>query len=230
MIFNNGLNAPSGDFSSVEIISPPILGFNYEFIPGSGYSSAAVSWQYNPQTELFTAGNLSGVFSLGNGNFLATVGPTGNFIEITNTGETVWRYRSPVSGNGILQQGSNLIVAPVFRAEFIANDFSGLQGQNLQANGELEENPQSPSICELLGVGVDEMVEQDEIYLYPNPTQDYLKIVGVEKGESLEIYNSAGVLVHKSKTQGNTYELNICEWASGLYIIRIMNEQIPFIK
>jgi hypothetical protein len=230
LVFNNGLNSPQGDFSSILIIEPPVNSHTYDLIPGQTYAPAEASWTYAPDTALFFGGNLGGVFPVSNGNYLATVGPSANFIEISNSGEILWRYKSPIAGNGILSQGSNMITAPVFRAEFIPIDFPGLAGHNLQAYGEIELNPQSPSICEELGIGVGEEFPNFQLNLFPNPSIDCIHIKNLEVNELCRIFNTTGQCVMSFAVKSNHVQLDTTILAKGIYFVCVGEKKISFMK
>jgi hypothetical protein len=230
IVFNNGLNSPQGNFSSVLIFEPPRNGNLYDFLPGGTFGPENTTWSYEPNTSLFYGGNLGGVFPLSNGNYFATIGPSSNFFEITGTGEVVWRYKSPISGNGVLSQGSNLITAPVFRAEFIPMNFAGIAGQNLQAYGAVELNAQSPSICEELGITVSERQCSFSFELFPNPTHDYIEVRSENRGIGLEVSNILGEHMLCLIMDDSSMRINISSFAPGIYFISLGGETRSFIK
>ena len=114
MVFNNGLGRTGGNYSTIEIINPPVDGFNYtSSLP---YLPAATSWIYNfSNPNNFFAKNISGSQQLSNGNVLFCDGPAGTFKEITESGTTLWEYINPVSTAGILTQGTSPFSNNVFR-------------------------------------------------------------------------------------------------------------------
>ena len=230
IVFNNGMNSPQGNFSSVVIIEPPLNGHVYDLTPGETYAPLDPVWTYSPDTTLFYAGNLSGVFPLANGNYLATIGPSSNFFEITSTGDVVWRYKSPIAGNGVLSQGSNMITAPVFRAEFIPVNYAGIAGQNLQAYGEIELNAQSPSICEELGIGISETARLFGLELFPNPAHEYIEIRCENGGERLEVSNVIGERVLSLPMNATSLRIDISHFMPGMYFVSLGGKSKSFIK
>jgi len=71
-----------------------------------------------------------------------------------------------------------------------------------------------------LNTGVDEIVTDAGISVYPNPASGYVKIyLSKAAGESLEIFNSFGQQMVK-EVFTNRYEINVSDWANGLYFIR----------
>jgi hypothetical protein len=230
MVFNNGMNSPQGNFSSIVIIAPPLNGHVYDIIPGETYAPLDPVWTYAPDSTLFYAGNLSGVFPLANGNYLATIGPSSNFFEITSTGNIVWRYKSPIAGNGVLSQGSNMITAPVFRAEFIPMNYAGIAGQNLQAYGEIELNAQSPSICEDLGIGINEVSDLFDLQLFPNPARDFIEIRSDKVGRKIEISNLLGKTMLTVPMSTSSLRIDIRHFTPGMYFVTLEGKTRLFIK
>ena len=140
LIFNNGVNRPEGNYSSVDEIVPPrdqdgayILG------PGAAYGPAGPFWTYVADTPTdFYGPFLSSAQRLPNGNTLIDVGPAGNFFEVTSAGDTVWHYINPVSVGGPIAQGTVPANNRAFRAERYSPDYPGLAGQDLTPGDPLE--------------------------------------------------------------------------------------------
>ncbi|MDP2723663.1 MAG: Omp28-related outer membrane protein [Bacteroidales bacterium] len=72
-----------------------------------------------------------------------------------------------------------------------------------------------------LGVGVEESLV-DQTKLYPNPANNQVTFTGPASG--ISVYNTLGNLVYKTKTTGESTEINLTDFVSGTYIVRITNE------
>jgi hypothetical protein len=97
LIFNNGINRPSGLFSSVDEITPPVdSNGQYYLEPGSSYGPENLIWSYtaNPPTSFFSY-YMSGAQRLPNRNTIICNGDEGKFFEITPEKVTVWQYINP---------------------------------------------------------------------------------------------------------------------------------------
>ncbi|WP_185154455.1 DNRLRE domain-containing protein [Fulvivirga sp. M361] len=58
--------------------------------------------------------------------------------------------------------------------------------------------------------------------IYPNPTQDYLNILGIPQGSELSIYNISGLnLIKKTVNRSNNYQFDVSLLKRGLYILTI---------
>ena len=92
MVFNNGNGRTGGNYSTIEIINPPVDGFNYtSSLP---YLPATTSWIYNDgNPNNFYAQLTSGCQQLSNGNVLFCNGPKGTFKEISASGSILLDIR-----------------------------------------------------------------------------------------------------------------------------------------
>jgi len=146
MVFNNGTGRQSGDYSSVDVIEPPLRSDGaYALDDGAPFGPRDLSWSYaGVDEDAFVARNISGAHRLSNGNTLVCDGPSGSFREVTPEGDRVWDYVSPVVADGIVAQGNPVPSNQrgqentVFRATRYGSDYPGLQGHSLVPGGTLE--------------------------------------------------------------------------------------------
>jgi hypothetical protein len=154
MVFNNGVQRPEVNYSTVDVIAPVFdangayaMDANQAFLPQS------TSWMYSP-TPTFYAMNISGAQRMTNGHTMICSGPQGNFIEVDYDGNTVWTYKSPVGQNGAIgTQGSNVTQNSVFRCMQYPLDYPGFTGHDLMPGSPIELSPLAYD-CNMLGVGV----------------------------------------------------------------------------
>ncbi len=96
------------------------------------------------------------------------------------------------------------------------------------------ENPRTITVTQDLtlvaffATGVDEN-EQANIFVYPNPAKESIRIQGIEADSQVEIYNSLGELV-KVVSVSADQEIGIRDLASGLYLVRCGNATMRFVK
>lgn len=136
-IFNNGRDRPEGPFSSVDEIVPPLQpDGSYVLEEGKPYGPAESTWTAPLPADRF-APFISGSVRLENGNTFVCAGTDGVLLELSRSGEIVWEYRNPYSGDVRLVDGSppgpGIEDRPfaVFRADRIARDHPGLAGKSL---------------------------------------------------------------------------------------------------
>ena len=149
IVFNNGVGR-STNYSSADVISPPLVNGEYVLQSGSSWAPAAPSWSWNQGTSIF-ATSLGGVERLENGNTLVTWGVRGTFIEVNPEGEVVWKYINPVIGTGPLNQGDDIPQGQnaqgqnanwdenkVFKTHRYNSSFSGFAGKDLTPDDYVE--------------------------------------------------------------------------------------------
>ena len=90
IIFNNGVNRPGPDYSSVEEISPP-SDSNGEYLFETSTSSHSPLWTYSGDENFFTSYQ-GGAYRLENGNTFITITDSKDIIEVNDNGEIVWSH------------------------------------------------------------------------------------------------------------------------------------------
>ncbi|MFY9308985.1 MAG: aryl-sulfate sulfotransferase [Bacteroidia bacterium] len=218
MVFNNGLNRPGGNYSTAEIIHPPVSGFNYTAtLP---YLPSANSWIYNAgNPNNYYAQNISGAQQLSNGNVLLCNGPLGTFTEIDSSGTTVWKYVNPVSSLGIITQDTAPVQNLSFRCSFYPSDYAGLAGQTLLTGNTIENtNPVSAS-CSLT-LSIDENPHKNQFIAFPNPFISKITLKGKIRGDYYSITNLFGQNVWSGEQieQEEFYYLT-----KGIYFLHIFS-------
>jgi hypothetical protein len=149
MIFNNGNGRIEGNYSSVDVITPPVNGYNYD--AALPYAPSTLTWSYLDAIPTnFYAANISGSQQLSNGNVLICQGPSGKFFEVNPAGSTVWKYTNPVTQSGVLAQGVTPSQNLVFRCSFYAADYSGFAGHTLTAGTIIENTNSLSAYCSII--------------------------------------------------------------------------------
>jgi hypothetical protein len=190
MVFNNGLGRPGGDYSSVEILNPPVDdsgSYNRSQIP---FLPVATMWNYTAGPPFsFYSSLISSAQMLKNGNVLVCSGISGLFFEIDTMKQLAWQYTNPVSGSGPVAQGKPASF-PVFRCTYYPFDYKGFKGHQLIAGNPVE--LKSPVYnCDLSAI-VDTTQTHDtttvhnsgirttaaETYKITNPFTDFISING----------------------------------------------------
>lgn len=131
ILFNNGLDRTDGDYSTVDQFTPPLNDDGSYAMDGATYGPGQLTWIYqaDPATDMYSM-TISGAQRLPNGDTLITVGESGEFIEATSAGETVWNYVNPYGetedGSPESTSGNN-----VFKARRYDQDYSGVAALGL---------------------------------------------------------------------------------------------------
>jgi|TARA_B110000908_G_scaffold82231_1_gene98498 surface protein len=74
-------------------------------------------------------------------------------------------------------------------------------------------------ICQPLNL--DDYLNSESITIFPNPTNDFLMINGIENSVNISIYNLLGAEVI---AKSNTDKIDVSELSKGVYIINISND------
>jgi hypothetical protein len=234
MVFNNGSGRPGGNYSTVEIINPPLNGYSYT--PTIPYLPTSPSWIYNEgnSTGLF-AQNISGAQQLANGNVLITSGPNGTFTEIDNIGTQVWKYINPVTTSGTMSQGTTPSMNPVFRCHFYPSDYSGFFGQTLTVGATIEDVNSISTGCNLASSPIELEEDNMEVIIYPNPTNEFLNIeLGLQTSThlQLEIRDQLGRVIYalNKLDPTSTHTIDVTGFSKGLYVVLIKSETKLILK
>jgi hypothetical protein len=225
MVFNNGNGRTGGNYSTIEIINPPVDGFNYtSSLP---YLPASTSWIYNDgNPNNFYAQLTSGCQQLSNGNVLFCNGPKGTFKEISESGTTLWEYINPVSVTGILTQGTTAASNAAFRCTFYPSSYSGFNNQLFSSPTIIENSNSVSSSCTLSTTIDEETLGEEAVFVYPNPTKEFINVEfsGLsDENISIEIIDVFGKVVQKEnrKNENGIFNLNVRSLAAGYYLLKI---------
>ena len=74
------------------------------------------------------------------------------------------------------------------------------------------------------GLGDNSSVISNDLIVYPNPAKDFISIEGLQSG-TLEIFNSAGVIVKMSKVQVTHSKVDISNLPDGIYTVRVTTDE-----
>jgi len=233
MVFNNGSGRVGGNYSTIEIINPPLNGYNYTAtLP---YFPANTSWIYNAgNPNNLYAQNISGAQLLSSGNVIYTHGPSGVFTEIDSSGNKLWNYVNPVNSLGAMTQGVIPSTNSVFRCNYYPDNFSGFTGHTLMADTSIENTNVISDSC---GLTTSILVNNvsPEFILYPNPASDIIQLQFAnplnEKG-SVVIYDICGRIVKKAEIDliNNTIEVDIKNLNQGNYCLKLNGNSYTYAK
>lgn len=71
-------------------------------------------------------------------------------------------------------------------------------------------------------VGINEVVDETGITVFPNPANQYLNIMAVNTFDQVQVYNSSGQLVETFKNSGaNSVAINIAQLTNGMYFVKV---------
>ncbi len=224
MLFNNGSGRPDGNYSTVEVIKPPMDEMGYSSLLPYGPTAPVWLWNDGNPHSLF-AQNISGAQQLSNGNVLVTNGPIGNFIEVDALGPRVWSYVNPVAGNAVLAQNAEPVMNAVFRSSFYPSSYTGFTNHVLVAEHTIEDiNPVSDACALTTAIG--EAQRDGDPSIFPNPASDRITfnfdpaLMGLAR---IQVFNSLGqcVITTTVPALGTQLSLPVGQLENGLYVVKI---------
>jgi len=231
-VFNNGLGR---NYSSVDEFTPPIdANGNYTRMSQQAFGPANFcwTWQATPPGDMF-AEAISGAQRLPNGNTLIDDGTHGTFIEVTQSGEVVWKYICPVALTGPLLQGSALPDDParagekmnaVFRVYKYPSTYAAFTGRDLSPGSSIEKYA---SLVEEKERSLPVAFELKQNYPNPfNPSTTIRYQMPSNAAVVLKIYDIAGhevkTLINEIQSQGwHEIALSASDLAGGAYFYRL---------
>ena len=225
MVFNNRAGA---DYSTAHMLNPFFDTYDWEYPidTATGTWSQNFEWSYQrpvPQ-DMFSTG-LSSVQRLPNGNTLIDVGRFGYAFEINAAEDIVWEYKNPMLSGNPVSQGDSLSISNnlMFRFNRYDTAYSAFNGRDLSSKGYIELNPDT-GFCNLI-LGVNDLVKNDNISIYPNPASNEINII-IENVDvrdiQIEVLNVLGELVFERTDKNNNHStIDVSKLSTGIYFIRI---------
>lgn len=218
LIFNNGLDRPEGSYSSIVEIIPPLEdNWNYGLINGLAFEPTAPIWDYKTVVpEDFFSPRYGGSQRLPNGNTLICNSHSGEFFEVSQNDEIIWKYINPVVGNVILEQGTtNIDNNHVFRCYKYSPDYPAFIDRDLSPGGQIERNPNVE-----INDGYSLVTKFKLFDNYPNPFNPTTTIHYILPKESLvtiTIYDVLGKEINQITSQKQLAGNHSIQW-NGKYI------------
>jgi len=229
MVYNNGLNRPAGNYSTVETFTPPtVVDHNYPIDSTGRFLPVSQDWIYeaDPPSSLYSQ-VMSGAQRLLNGNTMICEATSGKFFEIDSNGTSFWEYINPVGANGITAQGSLPIMNSAFRCTYLAADYSGFSGQVLSPGSPIELNPLNYNCSNL--VGIQELaLKENDVEVFPDPFQSSFIIHSTADLDDavLQIRDVTGKLIYEVKkfsaSPNSDYSVTLPNY-HGMIIVTLNN-------
>ncbi|MDY0054638.1 MAG: T9SS type A sorting domain-containing protein, partial [Bacteroidales bacterium] len=73
-------------------------------------------------------------------------------------------------------------------------------------------------------MGVESIIEDNSITIYPNPSNSEVNISSENIINSIEIFNSLGQRVYQSVVNSNTKTIDISSFVNGVYILGVITD------
>ena len=234
MIFNNGIDRPTGNYSTaIEINTPLEEDYNYNILDSGAFGPSDELWSYtSPDTFGFFSPRFGSVQRLPNGNSLISNSDMGTFFELDSTDQIVWMYVNPVSSDGILFQGDSARSNTVFRCHRYDINYAAFSGLDLSPIGPIE------YYLDIDAAFSDNSLKFSLYDNYPNPFNPKTMLTYYLPEETyvkLFVHNLRGQFIKALVDDIRPVGLNAIEWdatdfhgkqvSSGVYIYRLITSE-----
>ncbi len=105
----------------------------------------------------------------------------------------------------------------------------------LPNNPNYDLGPDSGSICDSLGLGVEilEHISQDNVVIFPNPFSNKISFYPLQSASekiSIAVFNNIGETVFEEETMLRDQEIDLTKLTKGVYFLNVKNEKISVTK
>jgi len=218
-VFNNRVGA---DYSTVNILNPgwDMYDWGYGFSGGTfAPSDFDLTRKHPVDSTLMYSTGLSSLQYLPNTNLLVCVGRFGYTFEMTQDGDIVWEYKTPVIGGIPVAQGTEPTINQnlTFRMDRYPADYAGLDGQDLSPKGWIELDPDT-TFCDAI-LPTSDLVTDYQIEISPNPADQMIAVKWDEAMYiNIQVYDMIGRLQYEAyNVNGGMKYIDTSLFRDGMY-------------
>ena len=166
--------------------------------------------------------NISGAERLPNGNTIICSGTTGEFREVTSTGDVVWKYICPVQLTGVMTQGeapavdaarSGETMNSVFRVYKYPLDYAAFTGKTLTPGNYIEN----------YSTFAGSINAANDLNVFPNPFSNKISVLEATGNEVYKLINSVGKTIWSGKQIENQ---DFSSVKYGIYFLKVKSDNI----
>lgn len=229
LMFNN---RHPGNFSSVELIDPPLDGYNYTIDATDPFGPEVTDWTYTaPNVTDFYSSGLGGVQMMPNGNVAICSSRQGWTFEVErNNNDLVWEFEGPVLSGEPAVEGTMPLPSQnsYFRLERYMPNYPGLAALDLTPHGYIELDPDLTFCDSILEI---ERIDNAALFeVYPNPVSEMLQVY-VRESSNFQLFDLSGRLLMEGDLQFGPNTVSVSRLPSGIYFIQAgRNRSWRFIK
>jgi hypothetical protein len=104
------------------------------------------------------------------------------------------------------------------------------QANQSNASGSLSQLTAGSSTVEAVSTGMNELSENTNIAVYPNPASQYIQIISKVLLDKIDVVNITGKLVFTETLSGSTYQLDATNFANGVYFLSIYGDDHKVVR
>ena len=225
-IFNNRVGS---DYSTVNIWNPgwDMYDWGYSFLGETfGPVDFDLTRKHPVDSTLMHSTGLSSLQYLPNTNLLVCVGRFGYAYEMTQDGDIVWEYKTPIIGGEAATQGDILTVNQnlTFRMDRYPVDYPGLVDQDLTSQGWIELEPDT-EICQAY-LPTNDIITDYQIEIFPNPADQMIAVKWDEAMYiNIQVFDMIGRLEYQANNvNGGMRYIDTSTFHDGAYNLVINGE------
>ncbi|MBQ8760206.1 MAG: T9SS type A sorting domain-containing protein [Bacteroidales bacterium] len=139
-----------------------------------------------------------------------------------------WDATENASGYNLYCNGIKITDINSNTSEYVLGDVENGVEYCFQISADYDnyESASSEEVC-VVYTDIDEI--ESEIFVTPNPADNFVRISGANVKE-VNIYNSLGILVDRFNVEDNIVNVNVEDYSSGVYFVNIKTHQENIIK
>ncbi|MDX1941261.1 MAG: T9SS type A sorting domain-containing protein [Saprospiraceae bacterium] len=224
--FNNQVKP---NYSTADVFNPSfdMTEWKYPFINNIYAPNDFDETFIHPDTFKLASDGLSSVQLLPNYNVLICVGRTGYSFEMTQSGEVVWEYITPLFGGMPANQGTILTSNnnTTFRLNRYPANYRAFEGKDLSAKGYIELNP-NETFCTQV-TSIESLDIEKNFKVYPNPAQRQINIewAGGQETE-VQILDLFGRKIKDFILKNERQTISMNDMAAGIYFIQFASGMV----
>ena len=224
--FNNGIDRPGPNYSTIEVITPSIDSNGHYVIDSAGRFMPANA------THTFEESNAQSFYSryqsnaqyMPNGNLFTNRGDDGHFTEFDSLGNVVWDYLNPAGSNGPAEQGEYPGNSSVFTATRLPVDHPAFDGKDLTPTGVIELNSTFMD-CEIFSRNEIHSLKNWDVAVIYNQIDQFISVIhNPSQVLRINIYSMAGKIIYSGSSQYDGANINSSNWPMGGYIV-VLSDQ-----
>lgn len=227
IVFNNGIGRPDGNYSSVDIFTPP-QDEDGNYLIGNNAPFGPPVFDRSYKAQGFFSSRISGAEVLPNGNILICEGNKGRFFEIDSADIIHWEYINPSGNFGPVMQGQVSPNNDTFRASRYASDFPAFQTLSLIPIEPVELNPYDiectifeNTVAQYLA----ELPVKQAISILQNPFSNQIQIINEENTPiDIFLYTINGAFIKMIHSEDRTILMQTSQLKPGNYIVQVFIE------
>lgn len=221
LVFNNGNGRPGSDYSTVEVITPPLSGDQFLLDNEGTFGPIQAKIIYGEDSSQRKLSSfLSNAQLLDNGHYLINYGSLGNLLEVDGQGQRVWEYEIPLAGDFPANQGQSPSNNASFRAYKYPLDYKGFDSIDIVVGATIESGSDIEDCSMITDIHEETELETTAVYYDPNTQHLWLNINPSYGPYALELFTLDARVIRKNIIRDRDV-IEMQYYPNGLYGVRL---------